>query len=153
MNFVGDGSVYFCPSFNAKPQPDLQLSASYYSPMLTEDNDAASAYGQVRSAYVWNPWAEGDIRIYKKITDFKPGVKVLLHEYFIKTTDDSSEPPPEAWAHNLSGTIIVAYSDMSVKPVRVTPQMIKDAYSHNHKDLTYSADRYKYFLLDIEEQH
>jgi len=45
LKYLGDGRIYFCPSFKRGP-----FSDDYYSPLLTTD-----AGGDVRSSYLYNP--------------------------------------------------------------------------------------------------
>lgn len=125
-NFIGNGSLLYCPSYNNKNIPNLDLAAKQYMPLLTEDSS-----GNVRSSYVWNPWATHDsgvwIRLYPKITSFVGPVRVLLNEYFINDSGSVNGPPQAStYAHSLSHSLVVAYSDHSVKAVKVTGQMIKD---------------------------
>ena len=48
LNYIGDGSIMYCPGYNAKPIAS-ELAAQYYQPLLT------TTVGSVRSSYVWNP--------------------------------------------------------------------------------------------------
>ena len=45
MKYVGDGNIYFCPTFKDGP-----FSANYYSPLLTTEPN-----GDVRSSFLYNP--------------------------------------------------------------------------------------------------
>jgi len=150
MNYIGDGKAYYCPSYNKKPNPYLLSMDLYMKPALSMTN------GTTRSPYTWNPWAQASggkyYRQYKKTTEFKGGVKVLLHEFIINDTGNSSGPPPTSeWAHDRSKSLVVAYSDSSVQAIRVTPKMVSDITVSSGQNLTYPS--YANFLTDIEAAH
>jgi prepilin-type N-terminal cleavage/methylation domain-containing protein len=134
LNYIGDGTDYFCPSYNAKP--NSFLGAQEYSPLLSTDAANATygtSAGDVRSSYCWNLWANLNSpypRLYQKISDFK-GVKCLLNEFFITTGGTSSANAtvnPQTMAHDRTRTLVVAYSDFSVQGINVTPKMMTDAW-------------------------
>lgn len=162
-NYIGDGSAYFCPSYNAKPSSFL--GAQEYSPLLT--TDAANAFygssaGAVRSSYCWNLWANlasPNIRRYQKTSDFKQ-VRCLLNEFFIPTGAQASPTiDPNTMAHHRSRSLVVAYSDFSVQAIKVTPRMMSDAWqSTPSSNLGWGAadntpDTLGALLLDIEAAH
>lgn len=150
FNYIGDGRAYYCPSFNAKPNGYLLQAQLYMTPSLSMTN------GTTRSPYTWNPWALPSAGKYyrqnKKAADFKGGVKVLAHEFIINDTGNTAGPVPSSeWAHERSKALVVAYSDSSVKAIRVTPQIVKDITVASGGNLTYPT--YTNFLVDIEQQH
>ena len=123
LNYVGDGGDYFCPSYTTKTDPFL--GAQEYAPLLTTDAANATygtSAGAVRSSYCWNLWAGltgSNLRRYQKTSDFKE-VKCLLNEFFIPTgTAGSPTVDPNTMAHNRSRSLVVAYSDFSVKASRL----------------------------------
>ena len=128
-NYVGDGTVYFCPAYNAKP--NSFLGAQEYSPLLTTDN--ANTYygtpaGAVRSSYCWNLWANQAtpyVRLYQKLSDFKQ-VRCILNEFSIFAGTTPVMDPNE-FAHDRLRVVVVAYSDFSVKAIPLTPQMMADS--------------------------
>jgi prepilin-type N-terminal cleavage/methylation domain-containing protein len=127
LGMAGNGSVFYCPAYEAKGQPEqLDMSASRYSPLLTARPGGPGASGvAVRSSFIWNPWTDpsGKFRQYPKITDFK-GPRVLLHEYLLNQTDQPKGPlDPRTVAHSRSRTISVAFSDYAVQQVRITTKM------------------------------
>ncbi len=87
LNLAGDGSVYYCPGFTAKPSSFL--GAQEYSPLLTTDGPNATygtGAGAVRSSYCWNLWASftgSNIRLYQKTSAITQGVKCMTVECFI----------------------------------------------------------------------
>jgi prepilin-type N-terminal cleavage/methylation domain-containing protein len=119
MNALGEGLVFYCPSYNTKPNSG-QLSASYYQPLLTTSN------GAVRSSYIWNPWAENKsgtyYRRYPKTSDFRTS-RVILHEYLVNPGGLTGAMDPATVAHDRSKTLDVAYSDFSARSIRITPKM------------------------------
>jgi prepilin-type N-terminal cleavage/methylation domain-containing protein len=156
-NFIGSGALLYCPSYNNKNVPNLDLAAKQYMPLLTEDGT-----GDVRSSYVWNPWAQQEngtwYRLYPKSSSFVGPVRLLLNEFFINDSGSLAGPPnPNQWAHNLSKSLVVAYSDYSVKSIKVTPQMIKDAAVNPGNNLYWEVNNppgsVGALVLDIELAH
>ena len=164
--YIGDGKSYFCPSYNSKN--GSPLGAQFYSPVLTTsktttvDGDSLVG-GDVRSSYCWNLWADATTsanpRLYPKISSFK-SVKCLLNEYFVP--GGSAANPvvdPLQMAHDHSKSLVVAYTDFSVKALKCTPQMMKDAYEPVGSNLGWSAgtpppaDSLGALLTDIENAH
>jgi prepilin-type N-terminal cleavage/methylation domain-containing protein len=160
-NYAGDGTVFFCPSYNHKPSS--LLGSQEYSPLLT--TDAANAAlgtgaGDVRSSYCWNLWAApsgNNIQLYPKISSFQ-GISCLLNEYFVPGgTAASPTIDPLQMAHDRSKSLVVAYTDFSVKAIKVTPQMMTDAYTGGN--LTWAAGTppppgsLGALLTDIEAAH
>ncbi len=134
--YVGDGTVYYCPSYNSKATSPLGQIA--YLPLLTTSVGVnGSATGDVRSSYCWNLWATNatvngipNQRRYPKISSFNQGVKCILNEYFLPGGSASAPVvDPLQMAHSRSKSLVVAYSDFSVKSIQVTPQMMTDAFT------------------------
>jgi prepilin-type N-terminal cleavage/methylation domain-containing protein len=133
LGYAGNGSDYFCPSYNAKPKSFL--GAQEYSPLLTTDAANATygtSAGDVRSSYSWNLWAGltgNNIRRYQKTSDFS-GTKCLLNEFFITTGASAATATvnPDTMAHSYTRSLVVAYSDFSVRAIKVTPQMMSDGW-------------------------
>jgi hypothetical protein len=162
--YAGNGGVYFCPSYNAKP--NSFLGAQEYSPLLTTDAANAtygSGAGAVRSSYCWNLWAGltgNNIRRFQKISDFKE-VKCLLNEFFISTGSSAANATvnPDTMAHSRIRSLVVAYSDFSVRAIKVNPQMMSDAWQSSLSgNLGWGAadntpNTLGALLLDIETQH
>jgi prepilin-type N-terminal cleavage/methylation domain-containing protein len=127
--YVGNGGVYFCPAYNAKP--NSPMGAQEYSPLLTTDAASAtygSGAGDVRSSYCWNLWADltaNNIRLYQKASDFKQ-IKCLINEFSIFTGPPATVNP-DTLAHDRYRQLVVAYTDFSVKAIKVTPQMMSDS--------------------------
>ncbi|HLX68760.1 MAG TPA: prepilin-type N-terminal cleavage/methylation domain-containing protein [Verrucomicrobiae bacterium] len=126
LGMAGDGSIFYCPVWNSKPSSTTELlSASAYSPLLTTDSS-----GDVRSSFVWNPWADAtsNFRIYQKTTSFGGGSHILLNE-FIQNTSGSPTGPmdPGIIAHSSSATLTVMFTDWSVRQIKITPQLWKDS--------------------------
>jgi len=159
--YLGDGTVLYCPSFNAKSLigDDATLQLETYSPPLTATN------GTVRSSYVWNPWADagpdGFPRLYQKTSSFK-NVHVLLMEYLCNATSSSQgRLDPATVAHDRSRTLDVAYSDCAVQQIKITPLMWALCWTYNaHSDHNfYVTDKgpgppdYPRFLRTIEAAH
>jgi prepilin-type N-terminal cleavage/methylation domain-containing protein len=134
QNLIGDGGLLYCPSFASVP--NSQLGAPAYSPLLTTDSG-----GIVRSTYIWNAWSAynaapgggnpaGYYRLYPKQSQLKGG-KVLMYEYLVNNNaspTDTSLNPAEV-AHSRSKAVNVLYSDMSARSIKITPQIMKDAWS------------------------
>ena len=171
-NYIGDGTDFFCPSYNNKPTS--QLGAQAYLPLLTTSSGAnGTSSGDVRSSYCWNLWASltaangvPNPRLYPKISTFPGGqVKCILNEFFTPggTSDASPSIDPLSMAHDRSRSLVVAYSDFSVKSIQVTPQMMKDAWvpnegTANQGNLDWGAtyttpDSLGALLTDIENEH
>ena len=101
MKYVGDGSIYFCPTFKEGP-----FSANNYAPLLTTDGG-----GDVRSAYLYNPRTRnagnqpGTVdthRRYMKDTDIQP------HKLFAV---DVIQGGPTFWAHYKDKGFNVLFTD------------------------------------------
>jgi prepilin-type N-terminal cleavage/methylation domain-containing protein len=149
LSYLGDGSVMYCPSYNAKPNSG-DLSALAYQPLLTLDSS-----GSVRSSYIWNPWAQlGSggkyFRTYAKTTDIK-GVRILLHENLYNGNGSSAPLDPTTVAHDRSRILMVAYSDFSAQGIKITTKMWQDASLTSGGNLTYP--NYTNLLNDIEAAH
>jgi len=153
MNLAGDGGVYFCPSYNAKSTSPLGAQA--YSPLLTTDTS-----GDVRSSYCWNLWASltgNNIRLYQKTSDLKQGVKIMVNEFFMPGgTQANPVIDPMQMAHDHERMVVVGYSDFSVQSIKITGQMMSDAWSAGNLDwgTTYTQpDTLGALLLDVEAAH
>jgi prepilin-type N-terminal cleavage/methylation domain-containing protein len=126
MNCLGDGRAMYCPAYNMKSK-DSQLSALTYEPLLSYPQ---GTNGEVRSSFVWNPWAKGsssdnNYRMYPKTTDFK-GVRVILHENLYNSTGDTKTQISSSTtvAHNTVSKILqVGFSDYSAKDIKITSRM------------------------------
>jgi prepilin-type N-terminal cleavage/methylation domain-containing protein len=132
LGYLGNGSSYYCPSYNSKPLSPLGSIA--YLPLLTTSVGVnGSGTGDVRSSYCWNLWAgltSPNARLYPKISSFNGGVKCLLNEYFVPGGSAASPSiDPLQCAHDRSRSLVVAYSDFSVKSIQITPKMMTDAYN------------------------
>jgi prepilin-type N-terminal cleavage/methylation domain-containing protein len=160
-NYAGNGGVYFCPAYNAKP--NSPIGAQEYSPLLTTDGASAtygSGAGAVRSSYCWNLWAGltgNNIRRYQKLSDFKQ-VKCLLNEFTI-FAGATPTINPDTFAHNTLREVVVAYSDFSVKAIPVSQQMMSDSLVPSlSSNLGWGAadttpDTLGALLTDIEAAH
>ena len=154
MNLAGDGGVYFCPSYNAKP--NSPLGAQVYSPLLTTTRS-----GDVRSSYCWNLWASltrpNNPRLYQKTSDIKQGVKIMVNEFFMPGgTQANPTIDPMQMAHDRERMVVVGYSDFSVQSIKITSQMMSDAWSAGNLDwgATYNTpDTLGALLLDLEAAH
>jgi prepilin-type N-terminal cleavage/methylation domain-containing protein len=163
---AGDGGIYFCPSYNSKPASPL--GSQEYTPLLTTDAANAalgSGGGDVRSSYCWNLWADAsdtttpNKRLYPKTSSFQ-GVKCLLNEYFVPGgTAATPIVDPLQMAHDKTRSLVVAYTDFSVRSIQVTPQMMTDAYEPAGSNLGWKtgtpppSDSLGALLTDIEAQH
>jgi len=123
MNMLGDGAVFYCPAYNPKPHSG-DLSMASYEPLLTSQDDGGG-HAVVRSSYVWNPWADASAgkRLYPKITDFRGAVHIVLMEYLAHQPPNTAPLNPDIVAHDRSRTITVAFSDWSVRQIKITPKM------------------------------
>jgi len=140
MNAAGSGSMFFCPSYNAKPV--TTYSAGDYQPLLTPLNN--TGYANIQSSYVWNPWSDpgnNSLRIYQKTTDFKQGVKVLAMEHLVNAnaTATSMTMNPASVAHDQLKDEVVVYSDNSARAVKITPAIYASAWAGGGT-LLYSAN-------------
>jgi len=157
-DYLGDGSVLYCPAYNAKPPTSEGLGIESYIPPLTATN------GTVRSSYVWNPWADqgpdGYPRLYPKTSSFK-SVKVLLMEFMVNANSSSQgRLGPATVAHDRSRTRTVACSDNAVQQIRITPLLWTLCWTYSaHSDHNfYVTDKgpvpdYPRFLKTIEAAH
>lgn len=145
LNLIGDGTVLFCPSFNSK---NSNFGKSAYSPVLTSDTG-----GAVRSTYCWNPWADAktDVRLYPKLSSFKNSRTVLAMEILINQNPSATDTAinPLTVAHSQSKSVVVLYSDGSVKAVRIFPDIYKAAWDPNGGNF-YWSDGFDKELLAIE---
>jgi len=127
MNLAGNGGIFFCPSYNAKPVTGPYSAASYL-PLLTPANQGG--YYNISGSYVWNPWVGANsIRLYQKSTDFKQ-VAVLSMEYLVNTNASATSMymNPLMVAHDKLQDEVVLYSDFSVKAVKLTPNIYGAAW-------------------------
>jgi len=160
LSLAGDGTIFYCPAYNAKQSPEtLDMSAPYYSPLLTSRPGVGGATGSaVRSSYIWNPWSAGAGRLYPKTSSFK-APRVLLFEYLLNDTANINAPINErTTAHSRSRTLTVAFSDQAVQQVRITPQMMQyctvgAGNNFSCSPATGPYPDYAKFLGSIEVQH
>jgi prepilin-type N-terminal cleavage/methylation domain-containing protein len=161
LGYVGDGKIYFCPSYNAKPSS--LLGSQQYSPLLTTapaDPVLGTGGGAVRSSYCWNLWADvasPNYRLYQKISSFR-GVTCLLNEYFVPGGSSTSPTiDPLQMAHDRSKSLVVAYTDFSIRAIKVTPKMMSDAYTGGNLGWSAGtpppAGSLGALLTDIEQAH
>jgi prepilin-type N-terminal cleavage/methylation domain-containing protein len=148
MNLAGDGGIFFCPSYNAKPA--TIYSAADYQPLLTAKN--FTGYANISGSYVWNPWAGGNppIRLYPKSSSFHQ-TRVLAMEYLVNanTTAGNLTLDPASVAHDKLGVEVVLYSDYSAKAVKITPTIYSAAWSGGGQSLLYSGG-VSNLLVDLE---
>ncbi|HEU5069015.1 MAG TPA: prepilin-type N-terminal cleavage/methylation domain-containing protein [Verrucomicrobiae bacterium] len=115
MKYVGDGGIYFCPSFRDAANP---FSAGFYSPLLTTDPDT----GDVRSSYFYNPRTinAGNLpggvdthRRYQKESQIEPhklfAVDVIQGQTF--------------WAHYADRGFNVLFTDGAASWAKADPQV------------------------------
>jgi prepilin-type N-terminal cleavage/methylation domain-containing protein len=159
-NLAGDGSIYYCPSYNSKPGSPLGSGA--YSPLLTTSSGLdGTATGDVRSSYCWNLWAalaSPNVRRYPKISSFPSGnVKCIMNEYFVPGGSAASPTvDPLQMAHSRSRSLVVAFTDFSVKSIQVTPKMMTDAFTTGNLGwgtTDTAPGTLGALLTDIEQQH
>jgi prepilin-type N-terminal cleavage/methylation domain-containing protein len=171
LNMAGDGTCYYCPAYSAKNLPigseglaienyEQPLPGSSMGSLLTTDNT-----GNVRSSYVWNPWAAMvttidptyPVRLYQKTSDFKTP-RVLLMEFLMNgSSDNHAALDPKTVAHSRSRTLTVAYSDYAVQQIRITPYMWAECTvgsgNNFYVDAKGAYPNYANFLNAIEAQH
>lgn len=148
MNYIGDGTIMYCPAMNAKTltTANAALQMEAYSPLLTTDTT-----GDVRSMYVWNPWADGttSARLYQKVSSFK-GVHIMMMEFLVNSAS-TMQIDPSTVAHSRSGTMNILFSDYSVHSVKITPKMWAEAGNVTGGNL-YAAQM-DTLLTDTETQY
>jgi len=131
LKMAGDGTMFFCPSYNAKNQNSV-YSAGYYDPFLTPH--VYGAYTGVSSSYLWNPWVtqtSGNYpRAYPKASSFKQ-VRMLAMEHLVNDNANATDliMNPATVAHDHSRQEVVLYSDYSVKAVKITPAIFSAAWA------------------------
>jgi hypothetical protein len=82
-----------------------------------------------------------------------------LNEYFVPGgTTAAPVIDPSQMAHNRSRSLVVAYSDFSVKSVQVSPKMLSDAVANQSPNLGWGStdttpDSLGALLTDIENEH
>ena len=127
MNVAGNGSIFFCPSYNAK-KVSLYSSTSY-QPLLTPAS--YTGYANIQGSYVWNPWVgANNIRLYQKSTEFTQ-VQVLSMEHLVNANATATDMTmnPTTVAHDRFQLEVVLYSDYSVKAVKITPAIYNAAWA------------------------
>jgi hypothetical protein len=119
---IGDGRILYCPSFNARGKSTTFGSADY-GPLLTTDSG-----GSIRSTYCWNPWAytndpTANNRLYPKLSNFPNSKTVLAMEILINQNPAATDTAlnPDMVAHWKSKSVVVLFSDSSVKAVKYFP--------------------------------
>jgi len=153
LGMAGDGTIYYCPAYNAKGGTNSQLSAGFYSPLLTTGSD-----GNVRSSFCWNPWAAPSddghsYRLYQKMSDFKSS-HILLNEFLVNNQPTSSSPlDPNTVAHSRSRTLDVAFSDNAVQQIRITPVLWALCWVGAGNNFYASDSKYATFYTTMEMQH
>jgi prepilin-type N-terminal cleavage/methylation domain-containing protein len=171
LGMAGDGTVYYCAAYSAKNLPigseglaienyEQPLPGSSMGSLLTTDDT-----GNVRSSYVWNPWAgmvpsvnpTYPVRLYPKTSSFR-ATHVLLMEFLVNTsTDVHAALDLKTVAHSRSRTLTVAYSDYAVQQIRISPYMWTECTvgSANNFYVTASGSypNYVNFLSAIEALH
>jgi prepilin-type N-terminal cleavage/methylation domain-containing protein len=159
LGYVGDGKIFFCPCYNAKSAS--LLGSQQYMPLLTTtgaDATLGTGAGAVRSSYCWNLWADynsPNYRLYPKISSFTK-VTCLLNEYFAPGGSAASPTvDPLQMAHDRNKSLVVAYTDFSVRALKVTPTMMKDAFNSSNLGWTSGnpSGSLGALLLDIEAAH
>jgi prepilin-type N-terminal cleavage/methylation domain-containing protein len=131
MKAAGSGSIFFCPSYNAKSQTSV-YSAGYYQPQLTPHT--YSTYSGISSSYLWNPWVANQsgnyTRAYQKSSDFKQ-VKLMAMEHLVNPNASATDMTmdPANVAHDRSKQEVVLYSDYSVKAVKITSTIYSNAWT------------------------
>jgi prepilin-type N-terminal cleavage/methylation domain-containing protein len=129
LKTAGDGSIYFCPSYNTKP-PTI-YSAGDYQPLLTPLDDTGGSYANISGSYVWNPWVDGNnLRRFQKSSSFTQ-THVLSMEYLVNgnTTAAGQALNPATVAHDRLKVEVVVYSDYSAKAVKITPALYSAAWA------------------------
>jgi hypothetical protein len=78
LKYVGDGGIFFCPSFR---DANNAFSSAFYSPLLTTDRTT----GDVRSSYLYNPRTKnagnqpGPVNYYRR---YKKENQIQPHKLF-----------------------------------------------------------------------
>ncbi len=147
LNYLGDGTSLYCPSFNSKKST---FGKGDYEPLITTDS-----VGRVRSTYCWNPWADPvtEKRLYPKLGNFK-GPKVLSMEILINQNASASDTKldPAMVAHSQSKSVVVLFSDFSVKALKIFPNIYKAAWDSNGGNF-YWSDGFDKELQAIESAY
>jgi prepilin-type N-terminal cleavage/methylation domain-containing protein len=127
MNVAGDGSIFFCPAYNAK---NISVySAGAYQPLLTPKN--FTGFSNIAGSYIWNPWVgANNVRLYQKSTDFRQA-QVLSMEHLVNANASASDMTmdPNSVAHDRFKQEVVLYSDYSVKAVKISPAIYSAAWT------------------------
>lgn len=159
LGLAGDGKIFYCPAYETKNNPDgLDMSAARNSPLLTCRSGTGGATGAaVRSSYIWNPWSQGQGRLYPKTTDFKTP-RVLLNEYLLNDNADPKGPlNPRTVAHDRSRTLTVAFSDQAVQQIKITTKLwgyccVGSPMNNFWCNTTGAYPNYGNFLREMEAQ-
>jgi prepilin-type N-terminal cleavage/methylation domain-containing protein len=123
LNYAGNGQIYYCPGMDNKSGASNMLQSQYYKPLLTVNG------GSIRSVYCFNPWTDGTDRIYQKSTTFK-GEHVLMQEFLVNNQPATTSPlDPATVAHDRIKLMNVAFSDYSVRTIKITPQLWAAAWA------------------------
>ena len=153
MGLAGDGTVFYCPAYNAKGGSNSVLSAGFYSPLLTTGPD-----GIVRSSYCWNPLAVAGsdghyYRQYQKTSDIRSS-HILLNEFLVNNQPNSNSPLDQnSVAHSRSRTLDVAFSDNSVQQIKITAVLWALCWVGPNNNFYASDSKYTTFYNTIEAQH
>jgi prepilin-type N-terminal cleavage/methylation domain-containing protein len=155
MNYGGDGSDLYCPAYDSKNVPGLELAKATFSPLITTTSD-----GRARSSYCWNPWAQqsGDgkyYRIYPKQTNFRQ-VRLLLMEFLVNNQPNATDPlDAKKVAHDRSKTLTVLFSDYGVRTIKIKPKMWTIAHAGPGNNLGFgpTAPSLNLLINEIEAQY
>jgi len=116
--YVGNGKIYFCPSFQTGP-----YSSQGFEPLLTSDQEK----GVVRSSYFYNPRVqnatnENYLRRYQKSSQ--------LDSHSLFACDVIARPDPQDTAHLVDQGYCVLFTDGSAKFVHSPAAMQMVAQMH-----------------------
>ena len=122
LNYAGSGKIYYCPGMDSKAVTNNLMSTTYM-PLLTLSG------GCVRSVYCFNPWTDGSYRIYQKSLQFK-GEHVLMQEFLVNNQPSATSPlDPTSVAHDRIKLMNVAFSDNSLRTIKITPAIWSAAWA------------------------
>jgi len=171
LGMAGDGTCFYCAAYSAKgltPGTGEMLGIESYEQPLPGATQGSllttDSTGNVRSSYVWNPWAALPtataayaVRLYPKTSSFK-NPRVLLMEFLVNATSNPQAPlNPATVAHSRSRTLTVAYSDYAVQQIRINQYMLTMATVGSGNNFYVTATgtfpNYPNFLSAIEAQH
>lgn len=150
---IGDGTILYCPSFNARGT-STTFGKAAYDPLLTTDSG-----GTVRSTYCWNPWAytngpNANNRLYPKLSNFRNSKTVLAMEILINQnlTASGTYLDPDKVAHARSKSVVVLFSDCSVRAVNIFPKIYPAAWDADQGNFFWS-DGFGTELTAVEDSY